>query len=530
MTPSIELKNALAPEFTVGKVKRVFVSKSACGNVARNEGSNTRQKDKIVFSNRLNRLGPYKLGKAFRFTIPKDTVYSFSRQVDASVLDLSLAPVEPEIYLPEFIYFDVKEKTIYGLPYKDEHVKTYELRLIAEDRLTGGSEQDLFVIDVVRDRFTREDYLFEVAMNFLIKNIEMRPRSQQKLTPKDYFEIANQISTKLMGNGNMDALLMLDISRHRLAAEPEVNSVYKRQMFVDLNGDTVNSLTNEEQKQLFEKPNLKKRRRSYHNLRFKRTVNTIGDYYYEFVWTNRSLVTSYMHSSDSIGGGSVFETETCPKTIIQNDIYERLFPKSIEDFMRNTNMINNHTIFDVKDAYSYLFTKIEANVEFLSVEWTPKSVCSNNPGLEPRVLGTKPIRDSASNEENEDDVEQAVVDHSPQPESVTNQDGAVSVDENEIEHKPTQQYLGDKLLAMIIPPIAILIALLFAVTIGCCFHRANLRRKAVGNHHALHEESPSLFRQRVPIRFEFERGRNLGFPNEQESMLDSKMPQQHPVC
>lgn len=522
MSPSIELKNALGAEFTVGKVKRQFITRSACGSYAKADpdSSVTRHKDKIVFSNRLNRLGPYKLGEAFRFPIPKDTVYSATRQVDASVLELSLAPVEPEIDLPEFIYFDVKEKAIYGLPYKSEHVRTYELKLIAEDRLTGGSEQDLFVIDVIHDVHTREDYLFEVTMNFLVRNIELRPRSQQKLTPKDYYEVAQQISTRLMGNGNLDAFRMLDISRHRLASEPLVSGIYNKPVLEEFYDNFEDHVTEKSAK----------RRRSYHRLRFKRSLSLLGDFFYEFIWTNRSLVTSYLHQSNAYSGGSVFETETCPKSLIHADIYGRIFPHSVEEFMRNTGLANNHSLYDVKDAYSLLFSKIEANVDFLSVEWSPKSVCSHNPGLEPRILGTKPIRDLASSVESEDDVEEDSVDHSSQPESVTDQEGVLT-DERDLDQLPTQHYLGDKLLTLIIPPIAILVALLFAVTIGCCFYRANLRRKAIGNHQSLHEESPSLFRQRIPIRFEFERGRGMGQASlgEQESMLDSKLSRQPPV-
>ncbi|OTF70375.1 hypothetical protein BLA29_002504, partial [Euroglyphus maynei] len=147
MSPSYELRSSLSPDFTIERVKLMFIGRSACGSYATDVDSTSasRHKDNIVFSNRLNRIGPYKLGSAFKFQIPKDTVYSMTRQVDTRQLALSLAPLEPEIDLPDFIYFDTHEQTIYGLPYKSEHVRTYELKLIAEDTVHGGNNNEFSI-------------------------------------------------------------------------------------------------------------------------------------------------------------------------------------------------------------------------------------------------------------------------------------------------------------------------------------------------------------------------------------------------
>lgn len=217
MQPSPDLKNALSPEFSIAKVKREFIGRSACGSFATiGSGDGTfRQKEKIVFSNRLNRLGPYKVGVPFRFVIPKDTVYSASRQSDSGDLDLSLAPVEPANYIPDWIFFDVREQTIYGLPYRQEHVQTLELKLIAEDRQSGGREADIFAVDVVLDKDTREDYLLEVTMSFAMRNVEKLDAGNLKLTAKDYYQVAQLIATRLMGNSNLEAFRMLEINRYR---------------------------------------------------------------------------------------------------------------------------------------------------------------------------------------------------------------------------------------------------------------------------------------------------------------------------
>ncbi|KAH9417598.1 Dystroglycan (Dystrophin-associated glycoprotein 1) [Dermatophagoides pteronyssinus] len=564
MSPSHELRSAVSPDFKIEHVKRIFIGRSACGSYATavDSASASRHKDKIVFSNRLNRIGPYRLGSAFKFQIPKDTVYSMTRQVDTRQLALSVAPLEPEIDLPEFIYFDTHEQTIYGLPYKPEHIRTYELKLIAEDTVHGGSEHDIFILDVEHDVNTREDYLFEITMNFLYRNIELTSRSQQRLTSKDFYEVAHALSTRLMGNSNLEAFRMLDISRHRFTkiAEPVEHLPYINSNVLLENYEvTSNSLlleddidknvehhVSENEKQV--KRHLHhhhhhhphdKRLNNHHETSLIRPVRAISslqsDYFYEFVWTNRTLVTSYSHSQNALGGGSIFETKTCPKKIIQEDIYHRLFPRNTQEFLSNVNLNNNITSMDVLDIYNQLFDPLEANLKFLSVEWIPKSVCSNSPGLENRVLGAKPIRDTSA-EDDDDEDESVNLDDSIA--AAETEDPSINIsmnpDDNEtpdVDEYPNMHYFGDRLLAMLIPPIAILIALLFAVTIGCCFHRANQRRKAMGAMAPYHDESPTLYRQRIPIQLEFERGglRGSGIhPSEQESMLDSKFGR-HPV-
>src|SRR5699024_9234620 len=110
MSPSQDLKNALSPEFKIFKVKREFIGRSACGSLATSvmppDLTASRHKEKIVFSNRLNRLGPFKVGSPFKFQIPKDTVYSVNRQVDTRDMILSLAPLDQaDQEIPDWIFF-----------------------------------------------------------------------------------------------------------------------------------------------------------------------------------------------------------------------------------------------------------------------------------------------------------------------------------------------------------------------------------------------------------------------------------------
>lgn len=548
MSPSQELRNALSPDFTIKQVKRIFIGRSACGSqIVKIDDTSSRHKEKIVFSNRINRIGPYRLGSAFKFQIPKDTVYSLTRQVDTRQLALSLTSLEPEVDLPEFVYFDTHEQTIYGLPYKPDHIRTYELKLIAEDTVHGGSESDIFILDVEHDDNTREDYLFEITMSFLYRNIELTSRSQQRLSPKDYYEVAHSISTRLMGNTNLEAFRMLDINRYRFTkiAEQMGHQMYDNNM--DNYGVNSNSLSiyNENIKQ-------QNKRHTYHYLtnnhnnhnhhkkhgnvlRSIRAINMQSDYFYEFIWTNRTLVTSYSHSQNVLGGGTIFETKTCPKEVIQRDIYERIFPRSVKEFLSSVNVKENITSTDVMDIYNQVFNPLEANLEFLSVEWQPKSVCSNNLGLDTRTFGAKPVRDTSIEEEEE---EQAGVDLDDSIAAAETEDPSIMIDvtkeQTELEEYPPNIInLGDRMLAMLIPPIAILIALLFAVTIGCCFHKANQRRKAIETDEPrYHEESPTLYRQRIPIQLEFERGIRVGglHPGEQESMLDTKFGRHPVIC
>ncbi|KAJ6220600.1 hypothetical protein RDWZM_006412 [Blomia tropicalis] len=507
MTPSLDLINTLTPEFKVQKIKREFIGRSACGSYAIAPGSGlegfdpSRHKEKIVFSNRINRLGPYKLGEPFRFQVPSDTVYSVKRQVDTRDLVLNLAPVEPEIDLPEFLYFDVREQTIYGMPYKPEHVHTYELQLIAEDPIVGGRESDVFAIDIIHDVHTREDYLFEVTMSFLIRNVEKLASTQLRLSPKDHYQVAHHIATRLMFNSNLDAIRMLEINRYRFTKISE--EIIGDTGFTSLIEDP-NSPKQNENLELLKTHSTKKRRRSYHNLRFRRNVDAYGgpDYFYEFVWTNRSLVTQVYSSANVYGGGTVSETIGCPSDQIHSDVYDRLFPSSATEFLANVKLDRNGSHMDVMEIYTRLFESVEANVEFLSIEWQPKSVCSVGSGLEHRIFGAKPIHEPDDDSSEDDGSAQPtqVSTNAPEP-------PLLSPDDGDIELLPAQTYLGDKLLTVIIPPIAILTALLFAVTIGCCFHRANLRRKAMGTAmQDVSEESPNLYRQRIPIQFEFERG------------------------
>jgi len=299
----------------------------------------------------------------------------------------------------------------------------------------------------------------------------------------------------------------------------------------DLNVLSGNSLDSQS-----ESPKLKryvhhgyKRRRSYHHLRFKRALINLPEYFYEFTWTNRSLVTSYMHSANAFGGGTMIETETCPRDVIQRDIFGRLFPTSANEFRQLLDLQNNggHNL-DIMELYGRLFEGVEANVEFLSVEWSPKSVCSISSGFEHRTLGAKPIR--ASDVEDEDDSNLDSASAQPTQSATASSDlpaGSVPSDDA-VDTSTTTTYLGDKLLTMIIPPIAILTALLFAVGIGCCFHRANARRKAMGTMQEITEENPNLYRQRIPIQFEFERGGGPGMrATEHEAMIDTRG--RHPV-
>ncbi|OTF75162.1 hypothetical protein BLA29_006493, partial [Euroglyphus maynei] len=244
--------------------------------------------------------------------------------------------------------------------------------------------------------------------------------------------------------------------------------------------------------------------------------------------------TSYSHSENVVGGGSIFETKTCPKSIIQQDIYHKLFPRNTQEFLANVNLTKNITSMDVLEIYNQLFDPLEANLKFLSVEWIPKSVCSNSLGLENRVLGAKPIRDTSGEDDDDEEDESVNLDDSVAAAETEDPTINISINQDvsetpEVDEYPNMHYFGDRLLAMLIPPIAILIALLFAVTIGCCFHRANQRRKAMGTMAPYHDESPTLYRQRIPIQLEFERGglRGSGIhPSEQESMLDSKFGRQ----
>lgn len=363
LSPSQDLQNAVSPEFKIHRVKREFIGRSACGNFATAGGEGfgpTRHKEKIVFSNRVGRLGPYNVGVPFKYTVPEETVYSVNRRVNARGLVLSLAPVEPNDELPDWIFFDVREQTIYGLPYRPDHVHSLELQLIAEDPLTGGRETDVFVIDVSHDGNTREDYLFEVTMSFALKNIEKLASSDLKLTAKDTFQVANLIATRLLANDS-HALRVLEINRHRYSKIDEIISgksirasgLFTKNLIINFLSDATYTNFNSEatvdplESGTFESPKTaskrmahlgvssKKKRRSYHHLRFRRGIYTPGttpEYFYEFVWTNRTVVTSYLHSSNAYGGGTLFETETCPRETMLHDLYRRLFPASPREF------------------------------------------------------------------------------------------------------------------------------------------------------------------------------------------------------
>lgn len=620
MQPSHELLN-LAPEFRIERIKRLFVRKSSCGNYSGGGpgGANqtgSRHKDKLVISNRLNKLGPFKLGQPFKFVIPSDTFYSVNRQANTRQLNLALAPVEPELELPDFVHFDVKEQTIYGLPWKTDSIRTYELKLTAEDPATGGTEVDLFTIDVVHDVHQRDDYLFEVTMYFLFRNVE--PIGDNRLSYKEIYQLSQHIATRLMGNTNLDAFRMLDIQRHRLdknSVESAIDTTSEFEL-----GDKNNMVQIEEEPAPPTEGTdaVKKTRRSHrsqgqghdhghahnyhhhhhqqhqkhhphehhhheyannfddedlfgeqhhhhhynhsgqhqhhhdhhrrqvHKLRFRRdTLSVDGEYFYQFTWTNRSLVTSFSRST-ALGGGSVYETETCPKDVIMEDIYHRLFPQSIDQFVVNTGLNQTMAAADIKlvdklhglrDVYAILFESVDANMIFLSLEWLPKSVCADQQEISGRAFGTKPYR----NEEAERQEEEKSKKEPPSAQSTeSNFDTGTLAPGGEFDIPPATEYLGDKMLAMIIPPIAILVALLFAVCIGCCFHRANVRRKAamngmqggvgmagmmmMGGGGGGGEETPNLTRKRIPIQFEFERmvrpGGMMMTGGEHEAMLD----------
>lgn len=562
MAPSVDLKNALSPEYSIAKVKRRFIRRSACGSHAVHpmDVANTRHKDIVMIRNSLNRLGPYKLGQAFKYQIPKDTVYSVTRQVDTRDLHISLAPVEPETDLPEFIYFDTKEQTIYGLPHKLDHVRAFEFQLIAEDPITGGQAKDAFLIEIIQDNVQPEDYLFEVTMTFLVPNVEVvSKRSQIKLSAKDYWHVANQIATKLMGNSQLDVLRVLNIVRHRRTKSLE--SLEPEELDPNLN--LVIDEPEEGQNESEKKDTVKRSyvdeylpsefHRSHHSvqsgaqvrLRTKRFTTLDGEYFYEFTWTNRSLITKVEQSVSPYGGGSLYETDTCPKPTIKEDIYDRLFPESVNQFITNVgipNLLDNEgksSKSDLMDAYFALFQLAEANVEFLSVEWQPRSVCSQTVGIESRTLGSKPIKSDAADidaddegtglddDSNNNDPSSSSTQNTTPP---ANKSGVASDDE--IDLLPTYPYVGDKMLALIIPPIAIMTALLFAVCIGCCFYRASNRRKALANHQVGLDESPTLVRKRIPIQFEFERGfggaGTIRHP-EAEAMLDPSLHRPHDV-
>ena len=444
-----------------------FIAKSACGSYEIPEFDDRKPKESPIFRNRIGKLGPFRLGEAFKFKIPEDTVFSPARQVGTRELSLTLRPIEPPL-TPEFIHFDSIEQELFGLTLNKERIGSYELNLIAEDTISGGMANDIFTIEIIDDsKDLSKQHAFEIVINLL------GPPGRDELTVREKVDIVQRISSGMFSDGDSSAVQILSIERFQydglaIGATDEDN-------YLDSEPD---STSDGEQKNHRHK-HRETAPRSRHSRRDAPPLH-----YFEFKWTNRTIVAQ----------------DHCPKEAINEDIYKRLFDRSYD------------SLKSLKEVF-------EPNYDLINVEFEPTEVCKNT--MSPKMMGPRPIPATSPPPSM----------HTPTkspPREDEDAENAVDIDES-----------NEFLLTTIIPPVAILIALIFAAIVGCCFHRANKRRKSVEissrlpGESGLNEREAFLQKGRIPIIFEFEQQQqqqqNVSQPQSQQyNMTPVIMPPSQP--
>ncbi len=440
--PSRLLRQTLSPEFRVHRVQLNFITKSACGSYEIPDiDDKTKTKEVPVFRNRIGKLGPFRVGEAFKFKIPEDTVFSPSRQVGTRELALSLRAIEPP-QMPDLIYFDSEEQEIYGLALSSEQVKSYELNLIAEDTISGGTANDIFTIEIIDEiRDQSKQHLFEIFINLL------GPPGRDELTIRDKVDIVHHISSGILRDGDASAVAILSIKKFQY--DGLAQGFTDDSNYLDSEPIENNELDGNRQR--------RNHRHQHHETapKHRHARDSNAQYYYEYKWTNRTIVGH----------------EKCPKELILNNIYNRIFERDY-------------------DSLKVLKEIFEPNYDLINVEFQPMGVCKDQ--LTPKVMGPRPIPVTSP-------PSTVLIPTQPTSKEDEDADNAIDIDES-----------NEFLLTTIIPPVAILIALIFAAIVGCCFHRANKRRKSVEistrlpGDPSLNEREAFLQKGRIPIIFEFE--------------------------
>lgn len=434
--PNRLLRQNIGPEFRVQRVQLNFITKSACGSYEIPDVDDRKPKENPVFRNRIGKLGPFRLGEAFKLKIPEDTVFSPARQVGTRELSLTLRPIEPPV-LPDFIHFDLMEQELFGLTLNKQRIGSYELNLIAEDTISGGVANDIFTIEIIDDSSdVSKVNAFEIVINLL------GPPGRDELTVREKVDIVQRISSGMFADGDSSAVHILSIERFQYDGLAIGGS------------DDENYLNSESDNASDEEPTRRhKHRETAPRSRHSRDAPPL--HYFELKWTNRTIV-----------GG-----DNCPKEAINENIYKRLFERSYD------------SLKSLKEVF-------EPNYDLINVEFEPTGVCKNK--MSPKMMGPRPIPASSP----------PPPIHTPTrgpPREEEDTENAVDIDES-----------NEFLLTTIIPPVAILIALIFAAIVGCCFHRANKRRKSVEissrlpGESGLNEREAFLQKGRIPIIFEFE--------------------------
>ncbi|CAG2106178.1 unnamed protein product [Medioppia subpectinata] len=439
--PSRLLRQTLSPEFQVQKVHLNFIAKSACGSYEIPDIDDKKPKEQPIIRNRIGKLGPFRLGEAFRYKVPEDTVYSPARQVGTRDLTLTCEAIEPH-EMPSFMYFDSDDQELFGLALTSNWVNSYELKLLAEDTIIDGSVSDIFSVEIsdeIRDQ-TKQP-LFEVIINVLT------PQVREDLTVKEQVDIVQRISSGMFSDGDSSAVHIISIKKYQYdglaPAFPEDNN-YLDSEPIDDNSDNKGHRIHRHDGNHDSVP---KTRHS------KRESNPL--YYYEYKWTNRTIVGH----------------DNCPQHLIKDNILNRIFKRSYD------------SLKSLKDVF-------EPNYEFINVEFEPLGACKTK--LSPKVMGARPIPVTIPPSTQWTPTK-------PTPREEEDVENAIDIDES-----------NEFLLTTIIPPVAILIALIFAAIVGCCFHRANRRRKSVEissrlpTDSGLNEREAFLQKGRIPIIFEFE--------------------------
>ena len=452
--PSRVLRQNIGPEFRVQRVQLNFIAKSACGSYEIPDIDEKKPKENPIFRNRIGKLGPFRLGEAFRYKIPEDTVFSPARQVGTRELSLTLRSIEPP-EMPDFIYFDSDEQEILGLTLSKERINSYELNLIAEDPVSGGTANDIFSIDIIDDSTDQSKQItFEVVLNLL------GPPGRDDLTVREKVDIIQRISSGMFSDGDSSAVHILSIESFQYDGISPGDS------------DDSNYLDSEPENGSEDNRHRRNHRHKHQDTapkhRHSRDVNPQN--FFELKWTNRTIVGQ----------------ESCPVDLIDENVYKRIFKRDY-------------------DSLKVLKEIFEPNYDLINVEFVPTGVCKNQ--MSSKLMGPRPIPVT-----------------SPPPPIMTSPKptpGEDEVVENDIDES------NEFLLTTIIPPVAILIALIFAAIVGCCFHRANKRRKSVEisgrlpGDSALNEREAFLQKGRIPIIFEFEQ------QQQQQQNVSQQPPQQY---
>ena len=427
--PSRLLRQTIRPDFELERIELKYVQNSACGSYGTPPEEPDKKKSPIV-RNRIGRLGPFKLGQAFRFKIPEDTFYSEGRDVSTRELSLTLKTIDPSI-LPDFISFDTYEQELYGLALSPEQIRTYELNLIAEDRVIGDVRaNDIFTIEIIDESRELTDRLtFELFMNLLA------PIGREEISNREKVDIVSKISSKMFNDGHSDAVRILGI----------------RKFVFNSTATLIDEMTDNE---IGDRKFMNKRshRHKHEMLSLNRkTRNSHNHYYYEFRWTNRTII----------------DDGSCPREFININIIDRIFKESkFEKF---------------KEIF-------EPNFELINIEFIPIGQCKNE--IKQKQIGVRPIPAIIP-----------VITHTTTTTTTTTEqdvNGNVITDED-----------PDFLFTTIIPPVAIFVALILAIVVGCCFHRANRKRKSLEisriSGDPIHPEREAFLQKgRKPIIFEFE--------------------------